>query len=568
MKMFGFDYKKLSWKKVVLLILSVIILAFVLGTFVLPYISETNKWKVISAVPSPIRKIGRVLVRRVVDVPYLFQEFKQSSIPEYKLDIAQDDLDLLFTNLPNSKELYKNEYDVFVPGIFTFENKEYGVSVSLRGRSRDNWEWPKKSLEISFPADNLFGEEKIIYLYAPIVRNYLIDAFTNKQAENLGLLHAKGEFVNLDITGQQKAVYWKTESFGEHLLESNGLDPNANLYVEKVTVGDLYTNLFAWDKLTYSDKTEKEDRSDLKSLLDLLNNPSDELFFQNIFTILDEDNFYTWSVHNLAFYGQHQGWRSRMRLYHNPSTDKFMMIPWDVSIRDADKIAIDDDIFEQSTNPLSNRILSNPNYMQKRNERLWEYIKKTKEKNYELDWYDNLYETVKVDFYKDKLRRNSNKVFDSEVARFRNMIGRNFDRLYYFYNDSKIALDSYGIGRYRLSTKSLSPMYIDYVNLGSDRETQDLNLNIKVDGKNFSCEKAYLNIFECKDIEILPQVDYLQLPTPKHELVFQIDYYKAFRLLHKHSEIEVKGMTNKGLGVISFGVRNANTGEVEEVFAR
>lgn len=539
--------------------------------FILRSLPEQKKWEAISYVPAPIRKAGRIALREIQNFPYLFVKHNESSLPQWNLSIDPENFHLLYENIPATGQYLTNDKKKFVPGKFYADGNEYTVQVSLRGRSRDNWEWPKKSLAVMFPDDASFLGMKNIDLTEPIARNYLVDAFINRHAEKLGLPFAKGSFVVVRVNNLAPAVYWQTEHFDAYFLETKQLSSDSNLYVEKPAVDDLYMDVFAWDKYTSAATTPATDRTDLDFLLALLHHPDDEYFYQSIFSILDAENFYAWSIHNTLFFGQHQGGKENMRLYFDPSLGKFIMIPWDVSIRDAEEIAGDEYIFEAITNPLSNRILKNPEFLKERNGRMWEYLEQARQIDYELSYYDELFESVRTDFYRDTIRRYSNLAFDNEVARYRDIIKRNFERLYSFFSHAHIQLEAAGQQKNDniLVSKTLSPISVDYLRIEA-REVQKNSILILVDGRQMKClieaqeSQSGTSIYVCPSLAIEPKVIIGTRVVDESLKGKDSNYSTSFKVGENRTELYIE-LDNEYAGDITLGVKNMFTKEITEV---
>lgn len=502
------------------------------------YFFEENKWKIISAIPSPLRVAGRIIIRKVSDLPYFFYAFKTHNLPVYNLKINQNDLKFLQENLPAPDEYLTDEYRVEVPGVFIYEGKEYEVKVRYRGWAKNHWLWPKKSYKVRFE-DNFEGRAAI-NLIVPSDRSYFIEENNNFRAKQLGLPALKSKFSVLTINGKNPAVYWEVEQWGSEFLESNGLSSDANLYGEAIIDEEIYVYSDKWKKYNEDVRFNKENYAEIDRLLNLLNDASDEVFNIKIFDILDEENFYAWSVHNAVSFSNHQDWGHNMRLYFDPSVGKFKMIPWDVSINEfkMDKFSID-----ELANPLANRILSNPEFMAERNFRLWNYIKPGGPVENEFAYLDKLYNDVRGAFYQDNIKGSTNKAFDREVNRLSEMLKNNVDFLRGLFIGTNIELGMPrpdNASQINLITKSLSPLIIEEVVINKGRAVEQVVLFNKI---------------------IYPKINYLQLPTPEVFANKRIDYYKTFELSEQHTDLELNVDNTFGLENIILKIKNVYTNE-------
>ena len=537
--------KRKRFVVVVCFLLSVVSFFVVLFLFKI-YILEPYKWRIITAIPEPFRVVGRTIIREVRDLPYFFDSFREHNLSVYDLKVSQKNLKYLEENIPETDSYLTDEYKDEVPAIFVYNGKEYDVKIRYRGWGKNQWLWPKKSYRIKFK--DYFEGRKEMNLIVPIDRLYLNEENNHFRAKQLGLVVPRSKFSVLKINGKSPAVYWETEQFGKDFLETNGLSSDANLYSEASIDEHLYIYTDEWKKYNADTRFVENNFVEIDLLLDLLNNSSNEEFNKNIFNILDEENFYVWSVHNAVSFGQHQDWNHNMRLYFDSSIGKFKMMPWDVSLEDRDLI---NQYIDQLSNPLVNRILSNPEFMKKRNEHLWDYIKPNGKVEEEFKNLDELFNQVRIAFYQDKIRRMDNKFFDNETEHYYNVLKNNVEFLRGLFIGVNMELNSVNKGEnilMSIKTKSLSPIILEEIVINKDTKF----------GKGFVLNDV-----------IYPNIDYISLDNPDVFYYNRRFYYKAFRLIdqYKTYQLEVNDMEDfSTVNNITFKLKNIYTDEKIEKY--
>ena len=526
------DKKKEPFKFIGLIFsIIAVVLVFI---FILSYTTGPDKWVVIAKIPAPLRDIGRESLKFFARLPYIKYEFVNHSLPVYNLVVADDDLNFLRTNLPAPDEYLTEEYKVYVPAIFVDENeKKYEARIRSRGLSKNHWLWDKKSIRVNFDSKNLYGGIKNLNLITPIDRFYLVEQFNNYRAQRLGLIVPRSYFVVVTINGKDPAVYWAVEHYDKEFLETAGLSSDANFYggsdefTDTTVYKDLYASKFNWKKYNEDTRFHKDNFAEIDLLAYLVNEATAEEFKKSIFSIVDEDNFYAWSIHNLLAFGQHQDYGHNVRVYFDPSVGKFKFTPIDVAMGDIMNDVSLPDFFEEHSNILMNKILAYPDFMFERNKRLWEYIGEGKNLQEEIAYYDELYNKTKVAFYQDKIRRFTNQYFDDTVAEYRGKLISNTKALKAFFEQNnatvKANFNDNNLNLF-LGLKSLSPFMIEKIEMKGDR---DKTVHL-IDGEgNTICVGTDI-LLNCHENTIYPNIYQVQLPSPETIYSRVNDYYKAF----------------------------------------
>lgn len=369
-------------------------------------------------------------LRKLSDIFYLPYYFKSSNVSTYELTIDGRSVKELNDALPDGfmDVLYTDK--VWVPGEFRYDGRTYQVKVRYRGDNAVHWNAPKKSYAIEFDKDDLFNGISKLNFIIPFDRNLISEQFNNYRAQQLGLMAPYSGFANLKINGKNNGLYFIIEGWSKEMLAKWEVPDGSNFYsevdpeqVEGVTRDyKLWDNMELWGNQVADDLFPHEHYTEVYQLLQLLNEADDETFYRQIFSLVDENSFYAWQIHQELVNSTHQAFYN-VRLYFDDSSGKFHFIPWDVigSPSELDQTG--------QYGSLAQRIFTNPSYLHEKNRRLYEYANNKEFLQRDLTYYDALYERVKLDFYKDRMKIYSNHFADKMVAENRELIIENVERI-------------------------------------------------------------------------------------------------------------------------------------------
>ncbi len=570
-------YSKRKW-------LIVTCIAFIFSTvtahFTLKEVSGANMWVYVSAIPDPIRAAGDTFLKGIYNLPYLhYKIFKSHELPKYDLVIDQKDLHFLNSNLPEPGGLLSSEHKKYVKANIIYNDKVYPVKVRYRGTLQNHWLWPKKSFRLKFTSFFLEGK-KNLNLIVPRDRGFFIEELNFYRAKKLGLKVPDSRFVVLTINGKNSRVYWETEQLSKEMLERNELNGYSNLYASEDLVGTIYDDIIYWKKQSENTASQENNMTDMVILLDLLNYSSDDYFYKHIFSILDKESFYQWSVHNALAFGTHQNWTHNANIYFDTSLGKFLLIPWDTHMGEPPEYYNSDIAIEKSSHVLENRILKLPTFMEERNRRIWEYVKDDIQISDDLMYFDSLYKKTRVAFYQDSIKESVNGSFDESIVNTRQSLLSNFLFWRELFVDTTITLDVIQDNSgwiVDMSTRSLSPIVIERIELLSESSGTFFIYDIN---KEPFCSSVFQNsnvnvktVANCDPEERLlyPQVRIQQESSLPEEYVFDLDAYKTFVLENTKTRMfitysgEDKYSTQHNLRIV---LRNVYTNNIDDyVFA-
>lgn len=355
---------------------------------------------------------------KLTDIFYLPHQLKTHQLPVYYLYIDPQDYLTLNQNLPDPKKtagVLPDEFKIYVPAQLKFKDQTFDIKVRYRGYDFDHWTRDKKSFKIKFNQLNSSFNQSEINLIIPEDRGLYLESLSNFRAKRMGLTVPDSQFINLVVNDNNHGVYWQVESLNEHFLVKNNL-PVSQIYKDTDQPNtqakkSIYTSVDYWEKSI--DQGSDTDNSQLSVLLNLLNQPDDLLFFQKLPEILDLDNFLTWQAHSVLMGSAHQDTYHNIRFYYHPEDKKFMVIPWDVlgALQ-----------WPKDYNPLVTRVLSNPDWLGKRNLILSGYLDNPDHLKSELEYYDQLFLDTKIAFFQDTQKYFSNYGYAKQVKRTRQQL--------------------------------------------------------------------------------------------------------------------------------------------------
>jgi spore coat protein CotH len=373
---------------------------------------------------------------KLTDILFLPYYFKTHQLPVYNITIKPEDYAFLNQNLPNPSQgrFLFPEYKQYVPAKFIFNDQEYKVEVHYRGGDFDHWQNPKKSWRIKFKKSKIFQGQRTINLIIPEDRGMYIEELSNFRAKKLGLIVPDSQFAVLKVNGQTQGIYWQVEHWTQTFLEKNQL-PIGNLYGENDEVlyhledRPLFESVQYWDKHIQANNSKSDDYTEIAVLLDLLNNASDQDFYQKLPLIFDIDNLLTWQAHSVLMGSDHQDSSHNIRLYWHPDFGKFIIFPWDVA-----------GILHWPIdyNPLVSRVLKNPDWLKKRNQILTDYVSNSDNLKQDLEYYDQLISLTKIAVFQDELKFFSDIGYLKQVKKTRQMLIDQFELVKNSLNNNSI----------------------------------------------------------------------------------------------------------------------------------
>ncbi len=376
-------------------------------------------------IPRALRRSVEEFILTAQNLPYLSYTFVSSKLPTYEVIIEPDKLDEIYKALPKEDVgMLPDEAKDSKKAMLKIGGQTYNARLGLHGDTSLHWLYEKKSWQIKVEGENFPDGMQELMFIVPIRRFYIVEQFNNYRAKKLGLIVPKSKFANLKINGRNLGVYFLSEGWSENFLASAEIATPTNLYGERAINEPVFDGVNFWKKYVKNFNQKFDDYGELRRLLDLIQNADDNTFRKKIFTLIDENNFYDWYIHALLSGSTHQDWAHNLRIYFDRGSGKLKFIPWDVGAWSTKAFGIDNNY-----NPLISRIISIPDFRKKRDELLYKYVADPYNLGDDLSAYDKIANEVRSAFYKDPLKEFSNRYYDDEVARYRQIIKDNFNSI-------------------------------------------------------------------------------------------------------------------------------------------
>ena len=372
-------------------------------------------------------------IRKLSDIIFLPQiVLSEDRLPHLELKLSGRDIEKLNSALPQGGytaieaaglvfNALEGDAKKRVNAKLVYEGKEYDVRVGYRGTTYDHWYYPKKSWHISFLGVESplgFAETDLII---PRDRDYLSEEMNHFRSRKLGLFVPESEFVTLSINGGGKMAYWLVEDWSAAMPADHGRTGcifGANLLPEDAHLAPFH-RLDAWGEYTVCGA---EGMEKLAALLNLLNLPKEQ-FSAAAERILDIEKVLRWeAAARLA--GSHHAYGYNMRVFWDTETEKFEFIPWDFGLW-----AIGDGEMDSYYNDFVTRLFEHEKYVVRRNAILAEYVGTPENITADLAYYDDLVAKTEPAFYKDRLKTASILAVKDEIAKGREALVGNVEKI-------------------------------------------------------------------------------------------------------------------------------------------
>ena len=501
-------------------------------------------------------------VQKLSNILYFPYWFSASHLERYDLVIDQQDWDFLDSNLPSTYEgqTLTSQYRQEVRAKFVAGDKEYAVKVRYRGEMDNHWRDPQKSWLIDFGKEKFYGAKEI-HLIIPIDRAYLIEEFNYYRARKVGLVVPETKFVNFFVNGERQGVYWQIDGWVKDMLVKQNISEKTNLYGGIDSIIEILKNKVSYfDDIRYWRKYAEANKSysDLISLLEIVNNPLDSYFQENIGKILDLNNFYQWQINQFLVSSIHET-DANLRLYFDSTIGKFKFIPWDIELGETPP-----PFTEIKYNRLVTRILENPIFLHERNKLLWVYVGNPQNLADDLEYYDELDNLTKNDFYKDNKKVESDPAYRQKIKEMRKTIIADFNHVK---NNVENAAAQVTVKMSKpkemtmeLASTGFSAVNLNKIKIKADNCDQKIKIFHDVN-KNEIYDSAdkFLSFFSCQDNIYQAKLDFLVYAIKDSS---DPNYLKLGRNAEKLILVAEQSFDQKILAdkQIAFEISNAVTG--------
>lgn len=245
--------------------------------------------------------------------------------PIYRLLVTDENWTELTT-----RSLWSNR---LLDATFIYDDEIY-YNVGLRYRGESSRPDDPKGYRVNFPSSHLFRGIKRLNLVGDHISR---EALTHDLFRRAGLVAPRTEFVDFYVNTVYQALYLTVEQVDEPFLSAHlPGDDAGNLYRAK-DGGDLsYRGPDPDSYRPYYVKKSNEnadDYSDVIALTDALDNSPDGSLLAAAETVADMEQWLRWFAINAVVFNTEGalfiGQGDDYFLYHRPSDDRFILIPWD-----------------------------------------------------------------------------------------------------------------------------------------------------------------------------------------------------------------------------------------------
>ena len=224
--------------------------------------------------------------------------------------------------------------DETIPATFVYE-RDWEVDIRYRGDTARLM--PKKCWKVFFPGSDLFQEQKGFsqkelnlnadYVDQTLLRSYIgYDLFTRA-----GVPAPRAGYARLYINDGYYGLFSQVEQVDGRFLHRLGIEIHGNLYKPFYGNLGLEENDW-WYDYHYPRKTNRQSgHEDMVAFIELINYTSDGQFSETIAEVLDVNGWLDWYAVNILI-GNFEMTNKNYYLYHDFSTGRWMILPWDVDI--------------------------------------------------------------------------------------------------------------------------------------------------------------------------------------------------------------------------------------------
>ena len=266
--------------------------------------------------------------------------FIEDQLNRINIIISQSSLDSLLLNSTSSDILYDSSME-FISSNQVF----YLNNVGIRLRGNTSLTAPKKSFKLDFnsfvPGRKFLGVEKLNLNANHNDPSLFRAAISWNILREMNLPNTRTSFAELFINDDFMGVYVVTEHIDDEFIKNNYEKDYGNLYkclwpapLHYIEDSPEAYKFESNGRRAYDLKTNKftDDYSDLAQFISVLNNTSDDDFvceIESVFNVADYLKILALDV-LIGNWDGYAGNKNNFYLYHNPLTDLFDYIPYDL----------------------------------------------------------------------------------------------------------------------------------------------------------------------------------------------------------------------------------------------
>ena len=347
---------------------------------------------------------------KIFDPFYLEYWYLPRRLKTLDLSISNADLHKLNIDLPepySSKNLAKKN-KIKVNGELIADKVNRPVAISYRGNSFDHWSNIKKSWKLEFET----GEE--LNLILPSDRGYFSESLSNYRARKLGLLAQNDDWAWLRVNGEDIGVYYISGGWNKFWMERNGIRISQLVGELDYQTGNvIFPNLWdgVWNWKFYAYRTDRRFPNSfyLDKFIETVNNFSGEQFASEISQVVDIESLARWKALSILNNSFHTDDFHNWRMWLDPESLKFQIIPVDMVISLTDWDSYDGSlVVDRAIDKLSSKLYGSSQLTLEVDKILWEYVLNDKQLEDDLQYWDTLAERLIPEMYADNKKHSGN----------------------------------------------------------------------------------------------------------------------------------------------------------------
>lgn len=347
---------------------------------------------------------------KIFDILYWGYWYRPDNLKVYDLDIASTDFQKMNAYLPDSYTDGGLAQDrrIKVDGELTSEGVKHQIKVSYRGDTFNHWSGEKKSLKLEFNT----GEEQNLII--PSDRGYFSESLSNYRAKKFGLLTQDDAWIWLRLNGRDIGVYYVTGGWNEYWLTISEKQISQLVgELDYQTGNEIFPNVWdgVWNWKYYAHRTNKKFPNSyyLQKFLDTVNNYNDKTFTQAIGEIMDIKMLISWKSISILMNSYHTDDFHNWRMWLNPKTLKFEIIPVDRSVGLTDRNPTNwPFVLDGGIDKLSSKIHGSADLSLAIDRMLWKYVKDDQQLLDDLKHWDILTKRILPQMYADRKKHFGN----------------------------------------------------------------------------------------------------------------------------------------------------------------
>lgn len=410
------------------------------------------------------------VVKFEIQKKFTGSHLSDSKLDTFYLSINKSRLKALNADLPVSGKNYVKAFMKYNKNPEMFK-----VKVKYRGDMPNHWMFEKKSFRIKMKKSSTLDIARRFNLINIDTYKTTVDLVTYKIAKELGLISPDFYPVRVFLNGNYMGVYFYLDQTKEQLLRDHNRMPGS-IYqetgidhlktgeakyknIDENGVGRLWSNELYWDKIASRNYEQKTNRTDIKYLMDAVNNFDDIEFYNFMNRYVNKDAYYKYFALDSLVGSAHHTYVHNHKVYFDPYMGQFEPIAWDVRYWSDDTKAKD-----TANYPFINRIKLNPIFEANRDKVAYNVLQKYSPKIIS-DKYKSETDHFLTDLQNDKLRRTH----DSKIS---------LDDIYY------IAYSLRPFKKFIKSTEGLLKRRSDFL----ENIYNEVNAKFTVDGNKITFE--------------------------------------------------------------------------------